>query len=72
VAAAAATEEPVTAEIPVSPSTAAADPVAPAAPADASELNLLAAVAPAVLKRLAPALLGLVLLLMVIRRLRRR
>jgi carbon monoxide dehydrogenase subunit G len=72
VQAAAATEEPVTADIPVPPSPALADPVAPAAVADASELNLLAAVAPAVLKRLAPALLGLLLLLMVIRRLRRR
>jgi len=53
-------------------STAGADPVAPAAEADAPELNLLAAVGPAVLKRVAPAMLGVLLLLTVLRRLRRR
>jgi carbon monoxide dehydrogenase subunit G len=49
----------------------AAAPVAPAAVADAPDLDLLAAIGPALLKRLAPPLLGLLLLLMVIRRLRR-
>ena len=75
--AAPAEPEPVLAAAPepaqaAAPPTAGADPVAPAPVADAPELNLLAAVGPAVLKRLGPPLLGLALLVTLIRRLRRR